>query len=127
MTTPTSDREALLALADRCEKAACSDYALDLEIADYGYRNGALFGVNYDPQLWVDRNCWEPTVSLDHAMMLIPADLYPTIDFVTKRVWIRDANGFDVGFGPAHGFAATVPLSICAAALKARALAGDRP
>ena len=59
--------------------------------------------------------------SIDAALTIVPAGLFPTIDFVTKRVFIRDAQGFDVAWGNAFGFAPTVPLSICAAALRVRA------
>lgn len=60
------------------------------------------------------------TAGIDAALTLMPDGLFPTIDFVTKRVWLRDAKGFDSPGGPAYGFAQSVPNSICAAALRAR-------
>lgn len=129
MTTPTPDREALLALADRCEKAGRQDDAIDLAIAEYGYHT-RQFGVNYDPRLWVERNCWEPTGSLDDAVALVP----------DGHEWLRWGPGtMIVMLPPQPGDAekqfarhieckgATPALALCAAALKARALAGDRP
>lgn len=119
-------RETLLALAARAEAAEGPDRELDADI-------GAMFFVEpkrsnvyrrgrYPLQLLRVKEVFPPyTKSLDAAMTLVPADLFPTIDFVTKRVWIRNAKGFDVAWTSAHGFAATVPLSICAAALRARA------
>jgi hypothetical protein len=129
-------REALLVLAARAEAAEGPDRELDAEImvalksetylTARLYRIGELAAAGAGPDSdW--RNAIilfqdvPYTASLDAAMTLVPDDLFPTIDFVTKRVWIRDAKGFDVAWGEAHGFAATVPLSICAAALRARA------
>lgn len=63
---------------------------------------------------------FRPTSSIDAALTLVPDGLYPTIDFVTKRVWLRTAEGYDTPNGPAYGFAQSVPTSICAASLRAR-------
>lgn len=139
--------EKLLELAAKCEVASQDDRDIDAEIAciigkPLGNIDHWLHGsdIRYEPTAYgfyvaVIPDVMAPdgirkseafkakefTASIDVALTLIPTDLFPTIDFVTKRVWIRDAKGFDVGFEPAHGFAATVPLSICAAALRARA------
>lgn len=127
-------RETLLALAANCEKASRLGEASGIIAAhdamfvepDSGYnpRLTPSFGAEWSE--WTKRMCAvknlvQAGAHIDAALLLVPADLFPTIDFVTKRVWIRDAKGFDVAWGEAHGFAATVPLSICAAALRARA------
>lgn len=61
------------------------------------------------------------TSSLDAAITLVPDDLYPTLDFVAGRCWLRDVNGHDVRGVLAYGCGATMPLAICAASLRARA------
>ncbi len=109
-------KDELIKLAERCEAAEGPNFELEMEI-------GRAVAPNFK-EMWrstIGRPAPAYTASLDAAMTLIPADLFPTIDFVTKRVWIRDEKGFDVAWTSAHGFAATVPLSICAAALRARA------
>lgn len=113
MTPNPEQSERLLALAARCEAAEGPDRELDIAVFHATEQGFIADGWDHLYPLY--------TASLDAAMTLIPADLFPTIDFVTKRVWIRDAKGFDVAWGSAHGFAATVTLSICAAALRAHA------
>lgn len=126
----------LEALVERVEKAMGPDRELDASICDeIGWWPKGYDRIDvYSPhRRWCD---WKGgagnklsdhidapafTASIDVAMSLIPDGLFPTIDFVTKRCWIRDAKGYDVLHGPAFGFAQTVPLSLVAAALKARA------
>lgn len=117
----------LLALAARCEAATGTDRELDLEIADYGYRNGALFGVNYDPRLRMERNCWEPTASLDAALTLVPEQfrLGTLLEFDGEKRWCAKLfNRGKPGGLPACG-AATPALAIAAASLRARSLSGE--
>ncbi|KMS60010.1 hypothetical protein V474_07985 [Novosphingobium barchaimii LL02] len=120
-----TDKQTLLALAARCEAATCADYALDLEIAEYGYQNDALFGVNYDPRLWMERNCWEPTASLDAAMTLVPIECYWQAghDGEGRDPSMFAARVFDpmIMKRPATAVAETPSLALCAACLRARA------
>jgi len=51
---------------------------------------------------------------------LVPEGLFPTIDFVAVRCWLRTDKGYDVDGGPAYGCGATIPLALTAAALRAR-------
>ncbi|WP_454798607.1 hypothetical protein [Novosphingobium lindaniclasticum] len=131
MTPNPEQSERLLALAARVEATEGPDRELDALIVTTlcpgatvsEYIAGEGDDIVFHAETLGIRNkdcCPWYTHSLDAAMTLIPIDLFPTIDFVTKRVWIRDAKGFDVAWGEAHGFAATVPLSICVAALRAR-------
>ena len=116
--------EEMLALATRCERASGPDDAIDLAIAELGYHSGGLFGVNYDPRLWVERYCWEPTASIDSAMVLVDARALWAHGSMeegpfARLCWPMPDGSYLNGYHEAR--AATVPLSICAAALRARA------
>lgn len=130
-----TDKQTLLALAERVEKAADDDGVSSFIITALvivnpeppsGYKPRGYPAFSPEWEKWCSlnsrvRNLVQYKAFLEAAMTLVPEGAYPTIDFVTKRVWLRDQKGFDLAFSPAHGFAATVPLSICAAALRARA------
>ena len=112
-----TDRDALLALADRVEACVGPDREVDQDIHEHIVIQSALSGTIYP-------HCKKYTASIDAAMTLVPDGLFPTIDFVTHRCWLRTAEGYDVFHGPAYGFGRHVPTSIAAASL--RALAGER-
>lgn len=125
-----TDRATLLALAERVEKAAAADWTIDMNIAQHGYAAGGLFGVNYDPILWVERNCWEPTASMDHAMTLLPGrwklrGMQFSAPCADDRKWHLNLHGGREGEDRFVGRGATPALALCAAALRARAEAGD--
>jgi len=110
--TRDSIREGLVELALRVERIADFDTqeAVDL--------NKALHDLLPEPK------CVQPPNylrSIDAAMSLVPEGLYPTLDFVTSRCWLRTAEGYDLIGGVAHGFAATPALALVAAALRAKA------
>jgi len=125
----------LLDLAERCEKAEGPSYALECAIWDSVYpgeRQARFDKLTAPGQVYHRRlgsadldGYVKPlqafTVSIDGALTLVPPDLFPTIDFVNCRCWVRTAAGFDLVGGVAFGFAKTVPLAVCAAALRARA------
>lgn len=93
-------------LSNRIEAAEGADRLLDFDIAKEVF--GRSIGVA------------KYTASVDAALTLVPEGLYPTICFLTKRVWLRDKNGHDLPGGVAYGFGKNVPNSICAAALRAK-------
>lgn len=106
------DKDKLLELAGRCEAATGPDGMLDRDIR----------AARIVPETRALRRY---TASLDAAMTLVPEGLFPTIDFVAIRCWLRTAQGFDVDGGPAYGCGGSVPLALCAAALRARANAPE--
>ncbi len=108
MTTPTPDREALLALADRCEKAEGADRALDAEIAaacryfprDVGFVWEAGLRANVPEvgriECHTNLGTGGPhyaapkfTTSLDAAMTLVPSGSGMKLE----RYWIASADG----------------------------------
>lgn len=64
--------EELETLIERLTKAEAGSDDLDLAIAEWCFANGAIAGVNYDPQLWIIRNGGEFTTSVDTALALVP-------------------------------------------------------
>lgn len=150
-TTPTPDREALLALAARCEKAEVPDRELDYAIHE------CLHGE------WLQRNAYirEPgddgwysvtppvkganfiaapqsyTASLDAAMTLVPDGWRGRIFIGNQSLGVADVGGpHGAFFTPADSWEPersrselcwSPALALTAAALKARALAEDRP
>lgn len=116
-------RETLLALAARLEAAQGPDDAIDLAIAEYGLR-ARQFDVNYEPRLWVERNCWEPTRCLDDAVKLVPKGCEWLRWSAGTMVVMLPPKPGDEGKGwarPIECRGATPALALCAAALKARA------
>jgi len=116
-----TEAEKLLALAARCEAASGPDRKLDEEIER---ATGNFTGFSHYILGDDDQPDYEPiryTTSLDAALTLLPDGLYPTIDFVAYRCWLRDRRGFDPSSGPAYGFGASVPRVVVAACLRARA------
>ena len=110
-------------LAARVEAASGPDRELDAEVAlAIGWTDisGAGFVGIWERPYGGMIKLPAFTASLDAAMMLVPEGLYPTIDFVTNRVWLRTAEGYDAPNGVAYGFANTVPNSLAAASLRAR-------
>lgn len=131
MTEMTDEqRAALLALAERCEAATGPDRALDAAIfatlfpkeLDNPKHYARFGGINRaDLNYLNDVGVKLYTASIDAALTLVP-------DGWNGRLgWCRGAGYaelFDVAAGEAKGethAAATLPLAICAAALRARA------
>jgi hypothetical protein len=134
--------DGLLELAERCEAAAGPDIGLNVAIAlacDVGLPAGTDRRLieNLNTRLLYSNRVTDFTASLDAAMTLVPegwhlAGLYDR--FYTRRWHSTVAQlptkgqlrAFDAGktFGvqSEHGEAATGPLALCAAALRARAL-----
>lgn len=112
----------LLKLAERCEQATGPDRELDYAIAD------AALGSIKPP--FRRGYCERYTASLDAAMTLVPEETrWPwnvTIATAYRSVSVIPNHGDSYGVndpfcGHSRGKAATVPLAICAAALRARA------
>ena len=103
------------AIIARIEAATGANDDIDLAIATWCYENGGLLGVTYDPQMWIIRHGGEFTRSLDWAVRLVPDGWR----------WICDGDGnatllpCDQPGGPVNVHAATAPLALCLAALKA--------
>jgi hypothetical protein len=123
-----TDRTTLLALAERCEQAAGPDRELDAEIA-VGLFGGEIIWktANYTMDQYPVRRFQNSdyiggyqnsgilayTESLDAAVTLVPEGCG----------WMVMNNAAKVGRWPSRG--ASPALSICAAALRARAAAHD--
>lgn len=135
MTSPP-DREALLALADRCEKATGPDRNIDRAICPIvGIRvvdEGHPLGVCYYDENRHGIPLPQFTRSIDAALTLVP-ESKNTMDVFSLELW-TGAGIYEPHVrasawvpGAPRVFAATSALALTAAALKARALAGDRP
>lgn len=116
----------LEALALRCEAATGPDDTLDMDIAYWCYKNGAVAGINYDPAIYMVRHGWSPTASIDAAMMLVPQEWRPNLIFDDRpRCYLHQGGNETIGSrltGWRHyADAATMPLAITSAALRARA------
>jgi hypothetical protein len=137
-----SDRTTLLALAERCEQTAGPDRLLDAEIAltqDYTFaqryperrqwwRRPDGRRVAHDPRKDYPPNY---TSSLDAALTLVPEGRAWTVG-QNLHHWhwqasinaLNDAgNPTSIGFGGPCGWPA---LALCAAALRARAVLGEK-
>ena len=85
-------------------------------IASYGGQP-----INYDPALWMERHCFEPTASIDDAVMLVPegwsfgAGKDDIIPGPTGWAWVSSDDDTNIVK------AATPALALVSAALKARA------
>lgn len=123
----------MLKMAERCERLEGPSDEVDLAIATWCYRNGAIAGVNYDPVLWVERHGGEFTGCLDAAMTLVPEGLRLMLSEWDDEKHLRSKGpwqavlcepGSDASFDLMRGYrcdhAATPALAICAAALRAR-------
>lgn len=100
-------------LAARCEAATGPDRALDYDIAHFVTRSHMATG-----------NAPHYTASIDAAMALVDKRaLYAFGDMEEgvfgRLCWPQPDGGYGGGYHEAN--AATVPLAICAAALRARA------
>jgi hypothetical protein len=102
MTDPTT----LLALAERCEQAAGPDAGLDLAIWN---ALSEMPGFKHPSPIWR----FDVTASLDAAVTTVPEGCG----------WMVMSSAAKVGVWPSHG--ATPALALCAAALRARAVAHD--
>lgn len=110
----------MTSLIERIEAAVQPCSQLDREAFDI-LANGRFwpeYAQYWEYRGWSERVPIAFTASIDAAMISVPQGLYPTIDFVTKRCWLRDENGVDC-FPQGRGFAATVPNAILAASLRA--------
>jgi hypothetical protein len=128
-------RETLLGLADRCEQATGPDRELDRLIvlslgADIERIPGSAADGSQDG--FVDRKGVLPkgfayTASLDSAMTLVPEGAGFKLASVSFEKWaqvVREdklPDGTAIISGGSSAKAATLPLAMCAAALKTRA------
>jgi hypothetical protein len=121
----------MLKLAERCEQATGPDRELDraIERAVGWARNNALGHEVYGPT----GRAYNPrrlTASLDAAMTLVPEGYDPLIDYTGvdthggKKV-VELYYGLEE-LAIVRAAAATGPLALCAAALRARASAPDK-
>jgi len=109
----------LIELAERCEKAAGPDRELDNEIEaaiDFPKPTNPDELPDYPPYF---------TASLDAAMMLFAEGHFPCIDADPRGIevevqYLTDKTDNGLGALVATG-GATLPLALCAAALRARA------
>jgi hypothetical protein len=129
MTMTIPDAGKLLELAAMCEAASGPDRDIDVLLAPLQGLRIVQEGHPLGRCVYDANGHGVPlpsyTRSLDAAMSLVPKGLFPTMDFETVRCWLRKAGGFDVEHGPAYGFAVTMPLALCAAALRARAASSE--
>ena len=111
-------------LIEALEAATGPSDALDLAIAEWCYCNGAVAGVNYDPELWLMRHegfCG----SLDGALTLVPEGAFWNVltdgmgDGYQAAVVTKE--GADRGERLKWIRTATPAIALCIAALKARA------
>lgn len=125
--TPIDPSMTHTTLADAVERGAGPSAELDLEIAEWCLQNGGVAGVNYDPRLWVERNCWAPTASLDVALSIMPAGWQLTLRQMDGLVrWGADLSheGLDV---EVFSTATSAARAITAASLRALShTGGDR-
>lgn len=108
------------------EKATGPSEELDLAVATWCFENGAIGGVNYDPQLWLLRN--EGFVySIDAAVTLVPEtdgrrwyEIGQAWSQAVARVRVYPPNPWEGRTREATAEAATPALALCIAALRAR-------
>lgn len=120
----------LIALAERCEQLAGPDREVDALIAP-------LQGLRVvDEGHPIGRTCYDGvgraqllpryTASIDAAMSLVPADMRDEIEITTlylvARVTINMNHGSDGCPFYGSNESNSIPLAICAAALRARAI-----
>jgi hypothetical protein len=115
-----TDPATLLALAERCEQAAGPDKELDFTIDDFMLKYGAETDCIRNP-----RYVLPYTASLDAAVTLVPEGWRYDLtngDLISEE---KPAARLTPDFaGPCfNGYARTVPLALCIAALRARAAA----
>ena len=65
-----TNTDQLLSLAERVERLEGPDDATDLAIAEFFYHARIGPNIEYDPELWRERYCWTPTGSIDSALTL---------------------------------------------------------
>lgn len=128
-------RDDLLALAERCEKASEGSRDLDARIACvqdnrsiYAVVDGNVLGLNSRPPHDMCVVGWAPsyTTSLDAAMTLVPGGYWPIFGIADG-----DQKPFAIIRHPDEGSmpnlkwgcwrASSIPLALCAAALRAQA------
>lgn len=114
MTGACPETDALIALAA---------YEGRWPIASYGGQP-----INYDPALWMERHCFEPTASLDAALAMVPADSFWRVghdgdgpDPSLFKAVVSVSKEGDIAITFRMAIAETAPLAMCAAALRARA------
>lgn len=103
-----SDNSELLALAERCEQAMGPDRKLEIEIGHIAHPNAMITR--------------EYTASLDAALTLVPEGFVTNLGNDTGAAWAHvwsDGPDYD-GMIPGSR-AVTMPLALCAAALRSRA------
>lgn len=116
LSRDASQPEALIAIAERCEKATGPDRALDYDIAHF-VTSAHLANHGKAPAY---------TASLDAALTLVPDSLFPGVSqsvfHCDWHSWMGDEDG-DGPLTRGEANAATPALALCAAALRARATA----
>lgn len=119
------DKEELLALADRCEAATGADRELDLAVYRTHFDGPDRFGTTARGK--VQGIVPRYTASIDAALTLVPYGMRDEIEITTlyqvARVGINLNHGPDDGPHYGSNECNSIPLAICAAAL--RALAND--
>jgi hypothetical protein len=112
----------LLTLAGRCEAATGGDRELDAAI------NDAIYEFNCRNTIWECGEVPAYTASIDSAKTLIPSNMFEEVwigDGIVKAVQLIYPVGTDRGRArrkaSIYVIAATSPLALCAAALRARA------
>lgn len=111
-------REALLALAERCQKAEGPDRVADFEIH-------RLLEPLLEPWEWPGGNTPAYTASIDAALTLVSEEMRDEIEITTlyqvARVGINLNHGPDDGPFYGSNDSNSIPLALCAASLRAHA------
>jgi hypothetical protein len=129
-----SDRTTLLDLAHRCEQAAGPDKELDFTIDNFMLKHGPEADRIRNP-----RYVLSYTASLDAAVTLVPEGWrlgvlseWDNETLRKKGPWqcivmpAGKGDSMGIGLNTRCDHAATAALALCAAALRARAVAHDR-
>lgn len=117
----------LLEIAEICERGCCDEFLIEKDIALQVFPEARAIA-NDDYRITIRQDGKRTYVrvpgylcDIRAALQLVPDGFYPTIDFVTKRCWVRDEKGRDVPGGVAYGFGNDITGSISAAACRAHA------
>lgn len=117
----------LFEIAEICERGCGDEFLIEKDIALQVFPEARAIADD-DYRITIQRDGKRTCVrvpgylcDIRDALQLVPEGFYPTIDFVTKRCWLRDENGRDVPGGVAYGFGSNIEGSITAAACRAHA------
>lgn len=93
---------------------------LELALATWCYENGAIGGVNYDPEMWLIRNGGHLS-SIDAALSLVPPGAEYSITTLYGVAHVEmSLNDADGNYQHGRREDGNVPLALCIAALRAR-------